>query len=87
MAFFKRNLTGREILLVLVSCFMVIFSGYLFIKQSSDVAILKKRLNFSSLNFTSKTIKLNKKNSSITYRFMIKNKNKLDAKYNIYFKI
>lgn len=86
MAFFKRNLIGREILLVLVSCFMVIFSGYLFIKQSSDVAILKKRLNFSSLNFTSKTIKLNKKNFSITYRFMIKNKNKLDAKYNIYFK-
>ena len=69
------------------SIFLVFLSYYLFVKNIDlSRLIVTKNINKNSLNFTKKEIKLSENITTVTYKFKVKNDNKFDAKYSIYFR-
>lgn len=87
MKILKRDLTVKEIVFILCSIFLVFLSYYLFVKNIDlSRLIVTKNINKNSLNFTKKEIKLSENITTVTYKFKVKNDNKFDAKYSIYFR-
>lgn len=86
MNFLKRDLTIKEFLVITISFILIFVAIYFWnIKPEVEKPIISKYIDNNDLTFNNKTIKLNKTNSSVTYRFKVENKNSLDVKYNIYF--
>lgn len=85
MEFFRRELTKKEALIIIIAFVLLLISIYYWINHPIiKGAIIVKGFDNNALLFNSRDIELTKDSPSVAYKFKVKSNSELDIKYNIY---